>query len=236
MKKVIYTCITGNYDSLKQPLAVREDWDYVCFSDCLPEGKNGVWEVRTIPYEGLYKSRYPKLLPHKVLSNYDLSLYIDANLQISSDELYEIIEGYADKLICQVPHLAKTDLYDELADCYRAGKISFFKAKKLHSRLVREGFPHNYGLFENNIILRQHNNPEVIAIDEDWWAMLPSGAGRDQLSAMYVYWKHDYKPQLLFGEGINVRNAECISYFPHESAYQGRKTPKLIKNILLKFL
>jgi len=236
MKKVIYTCITGNYDSLKQPLAIREDWDYICFSDCVPEGKNGVWEVRRIPYEGKYKSRYPKLLPHKVLSDYDLSLYMDANLQISSNELYEIVEAKSDQIISQVPHPNTDCLYEELRHCYKAGKISFTKAKKLCYRLVSEGFPRNYGLFENNIILRWHNDSEVEAMDKDWWNMLPSGAGRDQLSAMYVYWKHDYKPSLLFGEGINARNSNCIKYYPHEGKYLGRKTPKFIKNLLSKFL
>jgi FkbM family methyltransferase len=31
-KKVIYTCISGEYDSLRDYLIVSDDWDYICFS------------------------------------------------------------------------------------------------------------------------------------------------------------------------------------------------------------
>jgi hypothetical protein len=31
--KVIYTCISGNYDTLHDNIYVNPDWDYVCFTD-----------------------------------------------------------------------------------------------------------------------------------------------------------------------------------------------------------
>jgi len=33
MRKVIYTAITNNYDILKDPIAVSDDFDYICVSD-----------------------------------------------------------------------------------------------------------------------------------------------------------------------------------------------------------
>ena len=33
MRKVAYTYIIGNYDSLKEPSVITEGWDYICFTD-----------------------------------------------------------------------------------------------------------------------------------------------------------------------------------------------------------
>ena len=32
-KNVIYTCLTGNYDGLKQPKYIYDGYDYICFSN-----------------------------------------------------------------------------------------------------------------------------------------------------------------------------------------------------------
>ena len=95
-RKVIFTCLTGGYDRLEQPVAVAPDWDYVCFTDT--EGQDGVWQLRKIPLDSpdpVVRSRFPKILPDKVLSEYDYSVYMDANLCITGEEFY----GFADKCI-----------------------------------------------------------------------------------------------------------------------------------------
>ena len=40
-KKVIYTCLVGNYDVLRQPLAIDESYDYICFSNDIKELESG---------------------------------------------------------------------------------------------------------------------------------------------------------------------------------------------------
>ncbi|MCD7978378.1 MAG: DUF616 domain-containing protein, partial [Tannerellaceae bacterium] len=83
-KKVIYTCLVGNYDSLSQPGIVCEEFDYICFSNNIKEQKIGVWQIRPIPFFHGNKtrlSRYVKLNPHIVLPNYIYSLWIDANIE-----------------------------------------------------------------------------------------------------------------------------------------------------------
>lgn len=225
MKKVVYTCLTGHYDELKQPLAIRPDWDYICFSDCIPEGKNGAWQIRRIPIkakDAVLASRYAKLMPHKVLPEFDWSLYIDANLQIVSDGLYDILDRHisSGESICQVKHWGRDCAYDEIVECYRLGYFSFCKALRFKKSLQREGFPRNYGLFENNIILRHHNEKSIIAADEMWWKLFSSGQKRDQLSINYVYWKLGLKPKLLFDEGVNARNCNHINYYHHPSRPQ----------------
>lgn len=33
VRSVVYTCLTGGYDSLKEHRYIDNDWDYVCFTD-----------------------------------------------------------------------------------------------------------------------------------------------------------------------------------------------------------
>lgn len=87
-KKVIYTVIAGNYDSLlKQPNV--DGYDFICFTDN-KELKSDLWEIREIPQElndltDVKKNRCIKILAHKYLPEYDFSIYIDGNISILGD-------------------------------------------------------------------------------------------------------------------------------------------------------
>lgn len=49
-KKVIYTCITGGYEQLREPSFVNDDFDYICFADN-ESIKSNVWQIKEIPSE-----------------------------------------------------------------------------------------------------------------------------------------------------------------------------------------
>lgn len=220
MNKVIYTILVGRYDNLKQPLVVDDSFDYICFSNDINKEKVGVWRIKKISFENndaTRVSRYPKLLPHQVLQEYDYSLYIDANIQIISRELYDLINQKIEKkvLIAQVPNIFRSCIYKDIEIAYRKGKVDFRGAKKQYLHLKKEHFPENYGLFENNVILRKHNDPKVIAISEAWWKEYCSYTHRDQFCLMYIYWKYNYMPIFLFGEGINARNVFFLKLVKH---------------------
>jgi len=219
--KVIYTSLVGGYDELRQPLAVSADFDYVCFSDSMPVGRNGIWDIRPIPFKTRDKvllSRYPKLLPHKVLPEYDYSVYMDANLQILDATFYDYInrEIESGMLMAQVPHLERNCVYQELYLCWHKGMISLLDDVVLRYRLHRMGMPEDYGLMENNLIYRRHGNSLVKKICEDWWKAIRCGnVRRDQLLLMPILWNNKFKPDLLFGENRNARNVSFLDYRPH---------------------
>ena len=84
MKVAVYTCITGGYDSLKDPLVVNKDVDYICFTDNARLNSN-VWKIRSIPEElkmlsNVKKQRIVKICPHRYLPEYDVSVWIDGNI------------------------------------------------------------------------------------------------------------------------------------------------------------
>lgn len=221
-KKVIYTCCVGGYDDITQPVIIDYEFDYICFSNDIKEKSVGVWNIRPIPYvdDNLAKvSRYPKLLPHIVLPEYDYSVYIDANIQILSQEFYDTVnQKIASKyLIAQVNHsIPPIDcIYDEIFYAYKFCKISVADAWRHTMFLTKQGFPKHYGLFENNLIFRMHNHTQVIQISEQWWKEFLRYSQRDQLSLMYVYWKNRYMPELLFEEDICTRNSPWLRYDMH---------------------
>ena len=218
MRKVIYTCLTGGYDRLEQPAAVDPSYDYVCFTDT--EGQDGVWQLRKIPSDSpdpVSRSRYPKILPHKVLTDYDCSVYLDANIRIMSAEFYAIVDGLiADEItFAQVEHPDRDCVYDELRYCYLKDKVDTRTAFRLYRKWTGEGLPRHAGLYENNLIFRRHNITEARALDEAWWKGWESGVHRDQLCLMPIFLRHNIHPALLLGKGLNARNVPFLKYTLH---------------------
>lgn len=220
MKKVIYTILVGDYDKLLQPLVVDEGFDYVCFSNDFNEEVIGVWCIKKIPFNDADKtrvSRYPKLLPHRVLQEYDYSLYMDANIQITDKKLYDVVNQKINEgiLIAQVPNIFRNCIYKDIEIAYRKRKVDLKGARRQYEHLKQESFPKRYGLFENNVLLRKHNDPKVVDISEAWWKEYCTYTHRDQFSLMYVYWKQGFMPSLLLGEGKNARNVDCLKLEKH---------------------
>ena len=239
MKGVIYTALVGNYDTLMQPEAVDSGFDYVCFSDCITESKVGVWEIRPIPFtspNSTRVSRYAKLQPHAVLPEYEYSVWMDANILIKGEEFYEkvnakIAEGAK---MAFVPHPSRDCVYEEIARCYRDVRISFRDAVKQRRHLLAMGYPEHWGMMENNLILRRHNDPDVIRISDAWWEEFQNYTSRDQMSLMPVCRKAGIRPELLLGEGNNTRNVPYLEVVRHNVAQQSdfrglRRLPKKVQ-------
>lgn len=238
MKRVIYTCIVGGYDVLRQPKVVDGDFDYICFSDDTSRERDGVWQIRQIPYSSEDRtrlSRYVKLLPHKVLQEYDESLWIDANITITGAGVYDAVRLASGRgsLIAQVPHLERDCVYDEIVACYKDLRIGYGEARRVRQHLMDEGFPRHFGLMENNLIFRRHNDPAVICLSESWWEEYNAFSRRDQLSLMPVCRKTGVTPDNLLDGGKNVRNVPYLEYSRH-SAAQDPSCCKGPERILLK--
>lgn len=237
MKKVIYTCIVGEYDILRQPVVVKSDYDYICFTNDNRAERVGIWQIREIPYENdnkLRKSRYVKLLPHNVLKDYSVSIWIDANIQILNLDFYNYIEKAIENnvMISQLPHLKSNCIYDEIRNAFYGGKVNAVDAVRQYSYLRKNKFPKDYGLFENNIILRMHNLPFVSGISESWWREYCTFSERDQFSLMFLYWKFNFKPSFLIDESHNARNVECLRYYQHYSRNMSFENTNIVKKII----
>src|SRR5687768_14106362 len=86
MPTAIYTCITAGYDELRDPRRVTPGVDYVCFSDQPLASR--VWQVRPLAHVGATSSRsarYHKLLSHRVLPEYEMTLWLDGSYRIDRE-------------------------------------------------------------------------------------------------------------------------------------------------------
>ena len=214
IKRVVYTVLTGGYDRLQQPSVVEPGWDYVCFTDA-PAGRDGVWELRPIPYDGtpLLRARWVKMHPHVLLPEYSYSVFMDANLCIRESQFYRLAERNLP--LAGLPHPSRDCVFDELRYCYLKDMLPTCTALRIHRRLNGMGMPRHAGLFETNVLLREHNAPEIVAFDEAWWAALQASCPRDQLSFTPTLQTQGLTPELLFGPGLHARNVSFVAYTNH---------------------
>lgn len=194
-KKVIYTCIVGNYDDLLEPIVVSDGFDYVCFTDQL--FKSSVWKIRPIPSElnelsQVKKQRCIKINPHIFLDEYDFSMWVDGNIQIVGD-VNDYVEKHIKSEDCTIfipKHPQRNCIYEEAEACIKLHKDTQENVYRQINRYHEEGFPKNYGLTQSGIIFRYHNDDRCKKIMDEWWNEVKNGSHRDQLSLFYVLWKN----------------------------------------------
>ena len=64
---------------------------------------------------------------------------------------------------------------------------------------MKINYPKNNGLWANGVLIRKHNDPDIIKMNEMWWQEIQNGSRRDQLSAPYVAWKCGLTPDYIDG-------------------------------------
>ena len=74
---------------------------------------------------------------------------------------------------------------------------------ELRTKYNKENYPKNNGLIISGILLRRHNDLDVIKTMESWWTELKYGSKRDQLSFNYVAWKNNLKFNYIDGDSRN---------------------------------
>lgn len=216
----VYTALVGNYDEIKQPLVVDDDFDYFLFSDDIDPQRIGVWEVRPFGYKNeiaTKTSRWPKLHPHILLSEYEASVYIDANIIIRSDAFYDRVKELFEKgiKIASLIHPDWTCTYQELLHIMYLGWETERMTMKWGHFLREEGFPREIGTFENRVIFRRHTDAQVIAVDECWWNCVERYSRRDQFSFRYSQWKENLECQGFLPKGCSIQDNDCFTVVSH---------------------
>lgn len=215
MKKVIYTAIIGNRDIITEPAYIPEGFDFICFTN--QDLRSKVWDVRKVSQtleDPTRNARMYKLLPHRFLGGYDVSVWLDGNMRVVGD-IQEIIDIYLNKVPIAVFDHAQNKpdsincVYKEaehLLGMYERGK------KKEDPDLIRkqvgsylsEEYPVNNGLAVTQLIARKHNDEQVQEAMELWWSEMKRHTKRDQLSFNYALWKT--QTPFVFIEGDSRKN------------------------------
>lgn len=181
--------VGGTERVLEQHVARHHDTDLICFTDAdVPEGSG--WQVRPIaprfPLDPSRSSRWPKLLPHLVLPDYDESLFIDNTVLLTADpaELFErfLPDGVG---MAAYAHTWRPNLRAEFEEVVKVGKESDWVCREqlrhyeatdpeaLELRPVAGGF-----------LYRRHDDPVVQRAMQRWWEHVLRYSRRDQLSLL----------------------------------------------------
>ncbi len=228
-EKVIYTCITGGYDNITAHPYVDDTWDYVLFTDDAKLIEQGVihhWCVKPLPFAELdnsRNSRFPKINAHLVLPEYRYSFYLDGNITILSAKFFSRLDRLIQQktLIAIAQHPQRNCLYQE-AEIVKKKCIDMPETVDTQMEFLQsEDYPKQRGLFENNLIFRQHTHKDISSSQDLWWQMLVRFSKRDQLSAAYAFWKYNIPIEPLYtrGEAKVKRQELCITTTASHNRY-----------------
>lgn len=207
---VIYTAISGNYNALISPSVVSTDCDYLCFTDeplWFKLANNSCW--RTVPFpkearhlDPIRACRLVKIMPHLFLANYDYSIWVDGSIDIIGD-VHALLEKYDHPDLLCFKHPKRDCIYEEGQACIDLGKDDPEVIKNQLDSYRKQGFPEHAGLIESGVMIRKHNDSEIIEIMESWWNELTNHSRRDQLSFPFAAWKlHRWPPPLMGDENV----------------------------------
>ena len=113
-------------------------------------------------------------------------------------------------------HNCRDCIYHEARIVWAQKRAKFIDILKQILSYKKEGFPSHYGLFENNIIIRFHNDPKCVDIMETWWNEIITKTKRDQLSFAYSLWKNNVNSDFVMSLGNCSRNSEYFSIVSHK--------------------
>lgn len=194
---VVYSVITGGYDRIYEPETEGSSLDYVLLTDRPYEGYDGKWDVRVVDnthgYDAKTFSRYLKMNPFEVLSEYDFSVYIDGSIEIRKT-IDSLIKNYARKsgMIC-FPHHNSKNIRQEARLIVDTGKATMADLQQQLDAYLAEGYTGKNCVIEAGCLIREHHDEKLNQVMRDWWEeYLKYPHRRDQMSFGYACWKNGY--------------------------------------------
>ena len=235
---VIYTSLIGQNEGLNsQPNFKNSSFKKICFTDNKDLFSED-WEIINIkpllPMDPARSQRNIKIRPHLFFPEFKYSFYIDNTILIKN-ALEEFINFILEKslvtnkdsFICIPYHSFRDKLIDEFNIC--ASENLDNQSKFLEQ--LKDYILSNNSIFENKpfwggLLLRSHNNKNVINFSETWFAHTNRYSRRDQLSILHSAAQVNYK---LNGFEIDNHNS---NYHQWPIAKEERLYRKLKNNYL----
>lgn len=191
MKVALYTVMVGDYDIIFPITPFDNDFDYLIFSDIENLNIPGWKSIKIDNFQNLSPqklSRFYKFFPNDILKEYDISIYIDGNIRVMGSLksfVYKFCESKA--LIGLLKHPDRKTVKEEIEFCKGFNKVKNLVELDLeYKKYLSLNFCDDIGLTENSVIIRKHNELEVVNAMNLWWDLYLKGSGRDQISLPYV--------------------------------------------------
>jgi hypothetical protein len=214
----LYTALVDHYDTLMLPEVLDPEVDLVCFTDG-PRDDLGAWTIRPIPWhdpDPIRRARYVKTHPHVLLEEYDVAVWVDANVLIRGDCQAMVNQVRRDgRLLGLIQHPRRTRVAEEADFCVAAGRDDAGTIERQMSRYRREGVLEELFLPETNFMVLLHQEVAVRAVLAAWWAEISAHSRRDQLSCGYALRAAGVEPSTLLAPGYSVRNHPDFALMAH---------------------
>lgn len=217
---VVFTTLFGNIDNLHPQPKVR-NVEYHAYVDNKNVNPNG-WQLflpRWFEKSQRRSARKHKVLSHQLYPRNEITLYIDANIQLKTDP-NELLQFLTCDL-CTHRHNQRDCVYDEYKACLYWGKDKPEVMQQQINTYRRENYPDHNGLIESNVLLRR-NSRSIKNLNEAWWQEIENGSLRDQLSFNVVAHRHNFT-YCLFPN--TVHNSPFFTILPHGTKSHGPTFP-----------
>jgi hypothetical protein len=181
MKKVFYTCVTGPDNGYVHDVTDLDQhgFDFVAIHDSHHEGFSG-WRSINIdddyPFDldkFAHKQRYAKTMPHKYLSEYDYSVFLDPKWELTSEFIKLCKQLVEEHPQWKLPaHPKRNTLYEEFLFPFSNGTLSYEECVKVIDILIEEKADFN-GFFSSlcTWMVRAHNETTQ-KIGERWFELI----------------------------------------------------------------
>jgi hypothetical protein len=215
--RVIYTCVTGNYDRVYPPVTTSGDVQFIMLTDDDTLSVPG-WNVKVIsPSKDLSPSlqnRHCKIFPWKYIQDTDESIYVDGNVRILSDlsGIFSHLDGHHDVVLLR--HPKREFVHEEIESCVQLKKVNDRTSlDNEYAELIKRGFIDHGMLTENNVIIRSHNSMAAKEAMQIWWEFVTKYSGRDQISLHYALSASAAKVKIL---PVNAKKTNpYFDIYPH---------------------
>jgi TOD1/MUCI70, glycosyltransferase-like domain len=182
---LVYTCITGGKDDLKENQVTGGVPFYAFLDD---EKASDVWRV--CPAANLFRdprrnARMHKILSHQFFPEVDYTVWIDGTITVTRDIRPLVAKLMAKCDMATFRHPERDCLYQEAEACKKYNLDDSSIIDRQMTLYRSKGVPENLGLFECNVLVRK-NSPRVRRFNDIWWSELCSHSRRDQLSMAYA--------------------------------------------------
>lgn len=196
-RPAVYTAIYGGADRLLDPAPQDMDVDWYCFTDDRTI-TSGTWRV--VYEEPRYEdprlaAKWPKLLPHQVLSDHRWTVWVDANLQIDSPVFVREALGYARNGIAVFRHPFRYCIYHEAYACMRREDCRRLPVVDQVQHYRSQGHPARGGLYACGVIVRD-SATLLDDVGAAWLEECVRWSTRDQLSFPVVLARFGITPSV----------------------------------------
>jgi len=191
--KAVYTAISGNRDFLPSIKYPNSNFDYICFTTEKDIKTDKIWKiiyVDKILNSCVKTARKYKILSHEYLKDYNITLWIDANMCLYGNVEAIVNDEIKDCYFAAYQH-PSGDLgpYHEINRCISFRKDSEEILSKQRGDYRDIGVPDNIKLPQTGIIIRRTNNERIKIFEDIWWQQIEKYSCRDQVAFCYAQWK-----------------------------------------------